>query len=498
MRSDFYLAFACRTFAMASAFICGLVSLRLYKDFLEPQTYVVIMTAWQMLSYLPLLDGGFRNATNRNILAEPAAGEKRRLIVFAQTICSYLAVAGAFLGVIIMFCYAYTPNVQQLGLPISYFIFFGAVGALCMVGSLQFALLIGLEAQQNLFLLVAANSWLTLASLWLALEAGLGAWAFPISILAGFLGTWPLALYWIRRQMPGAPVFSFHLPKEFWLTFHRVKQNAAACFENQIVTMVLYTSDVILVGILCEAKAAATYVVLARLFTVIRSFLQSASEVSWPIVAQRGLVKKEFADPLLKVNAWLYGSVMGAVAVTLIPFLLWFMGKEWTAGPLLLNLFIARFLITGLAAPASYFLFGLGEMPVISRWLKRELFAGVLLAILLASQFSITGVAWGFLLATALGTFFPLLRSYAQRAGSSALEIFLQIWWRAAVSFITSSLGAAFALSYLPGRAQAVLAGAVGMVTGLSIGYVIGMARRVPALPEMIGVKKWAQIVRYM
>lgn len=498
MRSDFYLAFASRTFAMASTFICGLVSLRLYKDFLEPQTYVVIMTAWQMLSYLPLLDGGFRNATNRNILAEATAGEKQRLIIFAQTICSYLAVAGALLGVLVMFCYAYTPNVRQLGLPLSYFIFFGAVGALSMVSSLQFALLVGLEAQQNLYLLVAANAWLSLVSLWLGLKAGLGAWAFPISVLAGVLGTWPLALSWIRRQMPGAPLFSFHLPGEFWPTFHRVKRNAAACFENQIVTMMLYTADVVLVGILCEARAAATYVVLARLFTVIRSFLQSASEVSWPIVAQRGLVKKEFADPLLKVNAWLYGSVMGAVAVTLIPFLLWFMGKEWTAGPLLLNLFIARFLITGLATPASYFLFGLGELSLISRWLKRELFAGVLLAILLAGPFSITGVAWAFLLATSLGTFFPLLRSYAQQAGSSPLEIFLQIWWRAAVSFVTSALGAAFALNFLAGRAQAVLAGAVGMVTGFSIGYLIAMARRVPALPEMIGVKKWARIVRYM
>jgi len=60
----------CRITATASALIVGVISLRLYRNYLTPEIYGAILIALQIINHLRFLDGGFRSAINRRLLTE--------------------------------------------------------------------------------------------------------------------------------------------------------------------------------------------------------------------------------------------------------------------------------------------------------------------------------------------------------------------------------------------------------------------------------------------
>src|SRR5580658_437765 len=99
----------CRLISLAAQSVAGLVAVKLYGRYLGVNVYGVLVVALQITSYLPLFDGGFRTATNRQILANPAAESKRRLIHFSQTFYSFLGLILLPIGMLVMFGYGLTP-----------------------------------------------------------------------------------------------------------------------------------------------------------------------------------------------------------------------------------------------------------------------------------------------------------------------------------------------------------------------------------------------------
>ena len=168
---------------------------------------------------------------------------------------------------------------------------------------------------------------------------------------------------------------------------------------------------------------------------------------------------------------------MGALAVTLIPFLAWFMGSRWTATSDVLWLVLARFFITGNSSPAGYALIGFGEFKAFATRVERELLAAVILSLLLGFQFGVRGIAISFLAATLFASFIPILQLYALHEGLSTLQLLRAIWWRALLAFAIS-LGVALLLGRVVGwRAFSVLAGGVGAAVAVATGIALAFLR---------------------
>lgn len=477
IRRDFLLPFFWRVAAACSLLASGMICLWLYPRYLTPTAFGVVVVALTILSYLPLLDGGFKLTINRAALSESSPEKRKPLLQFYQTLHFYITGAALIVGLICMAAYWALPVTRQSGQPPTFFVTLAVIGALTVGSGLQAGLLIGLRAQEQTFVLTALNAWLNAGVLWMALRAGLDIWAFPMSMLTTLLVTYALAIWLIARREPSFKFFEWRPGPDFWDWLGRLRGSAWACFRSQVVTVLLYTVDLLFVLLLCGPNETAFYAVLSRMFGMLRSLLHSSGEVAWPIIAQRGMSDQSFRKVLRRGNAWLYGTVAGTLCVTLIPFCRWYVGEAWVPSPLVVYLVAARFVVTGLATPAAYVLYGLGEFQVLTRCLERELIAACGLAVVLGLWFKLPGVAWAFLLATVFGTFYPMIRAYAQRAGESPAAVLGQMWWRTAVGFVYSAFWAWCLLNYFPAGLSTTIPAAVGLLSGLMLAVVISALR---------------------
>ncbi len=475
MRLKYFHVLWLRIFSISSALLTGFLSLKLYSHYLTPDQYGMVLVALVIIGYLPMLDGGFRTVVNRALLAEPQ--QRTELIRFSQRFYSWFSLfvlAAALLG---MGAYWELLRGKGVGEAVGFFLVLGLAGSVGVIGMAQADLLVGLGSQGHLFLLLAINSWLMVGGLWAALALGLGVWAFPIATLCGSLGIYPIAIWMIRALEPKVRFIEFRLGNDFWTRLKRFRSDAWACFRGQISVFFLYTIDVVLVGVLCSPEVAAVYGILAKMFAMIRNFLQAAGEAAWPFVAEGGLDNQRFGNPLLRINAWCYGAVLGSVSVTLLPFLQWFLGKSWTASAAVFYFLMARTLAAGLAAPASYLLFGLGEVKTITKYLQRELIAGTVLAFILGKKFGAAGVALGFAAGSLLGTAWPLMAAYARSAQLRADQLMAHLWARFAAGFCLSFLAAEIVLGIVGPGWRVVIAGLSGFAGTLLVAFFFSLVR---------------------
>lgn len=433
--------------SLICALVSGCLSLKLYGRYLPVEVYGVVAVALTILGYLQYLDGGFRTVTNREILANPERENQVRLIRFSQTFYSILSLVALPAALVAMTGYWLTPNVAQSGEPLIFFLAVGATMAVSFLCSSQIAVLVGLGGQTSFFMLNALNSCAILGSLWICLRKGAGIWAFPLSNLGGLLVCYPTALWLIRREVPEFQVICFRAGAGFWRQFREVGRDAWPCFRLQMGAFFLFTLDVVMVGLLCRsAKDAAIYAVVIRLLGLMRSLLQASGEVAWPLVAQMEGAEHAFATFLVRCNGWLAGSALGALAFTLSTFLGYYMGPAWAPSHLLVNLLVARALVTTASSAASYMLVGRGAFGMVARYVQRELAVAVLLAFVLAPKLGMNGIALGFLVSTAVGTLAPMFYAYGKAAKVSGGQLMWQAWWRAGVSFAVSTTVAALLL----------------------------------------------------
>lgn len=467
MTKGFAQAVFWRAFATASSVVTVFLSLRLYDRHLGKELYGLVTAALQVIAYLPLLDGGFRLAGNRALLAGPAPAERRHILEFGQTLYTLAGAGALVLGLLLMAAYACSPNARASGQPITFFLSLGALGAAISVGSAQTQLLTGLGLQARLFALNALNTWLNLAGLWLGFRCGMGAWTFPFAILVALLGTVPLALVWIRRREPELHVLSLRLDGDFRARLRRLWPEASAALRMQLITVLLYSCDVVLAQVLCPEGPAGVYALVARLFTMVRTSLQAADEAVWPILAQRAAGGADLSASLVRLNAWIYGAVMAAVAVTLPSFLVHYLKGDWRPEPALVWFFAGRYLITGLCSQPAYFLYGAGRFDVLARNLGRELAVAAVLALPLGWRFGTLGVGVAFALATVAGTFVPLPLAYSALAGVAPAATFANLWSRALAAALVAAALAFTGLHFVTAWPLVVATGGIAAAAAL-------------------------------
>jgi O-antigen/teichoic acid export membrane protein len=317
---------------------------------------------------------------------------------------------------------------------------------------------------------------LTVGVLWLGLHEGAGVWAFPVSGAAALFVTLPLAVALIRRRVSPIRFFSFRFDAEFRSYFERFKREAWSCFRSELATLVLFSVDIILVGLMCGYEDAAAYGVLSRMFGIVRAFVQASGEAAWPFVAQHGLQKRSFGQQLIRINAWTYGSITGVACVVLYPFLQWFMGEQWIASRTVLYAVALRFLVTGMASNVTYLLYGLGQFQDLRRNLERELCASVVLAVVLGPAFGVNGISVAFLAATSFGTLFPMIHVCARQVAMPAWKLMGDMWWRALAALFSAAFTSVLLRNFSSGI-QFVGIGLVGVLAAIAVGYSISFLR---------------------
>jgi O-antigen/teichoic acid export membrane protein len=474
----FYKTVVCRVVSLVTALIAGCVSLKLFSHYLPVGVYGVVVVAQQILGYMPMVDGGFRTTTNREILALAAREDKLRMIRFAQTFYSHFTILFIPAALLLMVGYSLTPNVVHSGQPPLFFLSVGLAAAMSLLCWAQMELLIGLGQQARLFLMSALNSCILLGVLWISLYLGAGIWAFPLSSLGSACVCYPVALWLIRRQEPEIRFFCFRADAGFWSELRRLWPDAWSCNKQQVFILLLYSLDVVLVGVVCGSVSdAAVYAVVSRLISMARSLLQATGDAAWPIVAQKSGADHTFAAFYLRSNAWAFGAAIGAMALTLGPFINSYMSAQWAPPRILVVILMARQLVTGLSAPAGWLLLGAGAFKTIARYAFRELVGATILGVVLGRYFGMVGVAAGFLAATGLGTLFSLFYAYARSVKGSGGRMMWQAWWRGVLACAVSCSVAA-ALLPLAGNAWEVVAvGAAAALAGFGVGMVIGLVR---------------------
>jgi len=471
--SSFYKALAGRIAALAVGLVCGCLSLKLYGRYLPKEVYGVVVVALQVVGYLPFLDGGFRTTTNREILAERDAEKRYRLINFAQTFYSLFAVIIFPAALALMIGYSFTPTVSGSGEPRWFFAALALTGTISIVGWAQIGLLVGLEAQTSFYAMNAVSGLVGLGTLWLSLRNGLGIWAFPISTCAGLLICYPLALWLIRRKEPRIRFFQWKAGADFWSQFKHLGRDAWPCFRVEVGAAFLYTVDLVLVALICGSKSAAIYGVVSRLIAMTRSFLQATGEVAWPLVAQKSGSSHALGTFLLRFNGWLIGSVVGAMALTLGPFLGYYMGPSWTPPRLLTLLLTGRLLVTGTCSAAPYLLMGLGQFALVARYMQRELLGAVVLGVSLGLIFGMTGIALGFLISTGFGTFASYFYAYGRAVNIPGGSLMWQAWWRAIIAYGVGITVSALLLPWSHSAWQTFGVGAVAATAAVTTGLVV-------------------------
>ncbi len=420
-----------------------LLSLKVYRQHVSTEVYGLFLVLLAMLNNLAQVDGGFRLTLNRNLLSAPSPDERRRLLEFGQTLYSIGGLLALGAGTLLMVGYGLTPAAKVAGQPLYFFAIMGSLGGLTVISTAQCQLLIGLGMQSRLYILTTLNSWGFLAGLWLGFKAGLGNWTFVVAFVASAGLPLLLALVWIRLHEPNLKLFSFHPSAEFRARLRALWPESSAAFTMQVLTMLLFSLDLVVANQFCNHTAAGIYGLLAGpVFSRLRTLMQAADEAIWPLVARGGGTHISVA--LVRLNAWLYGAVLGAVVFTLPTFLHSYMGESWTPTTALCAVVATRYLITGLSSQPCYYLLAHGKFREIAIGVGRELVFMLVAATVLGHWFDTMGVALGCVLGTLGGTGLPLLRAYARTAGVTLRHLLPLLWLRALVA-----VGLSGGLAYL-------------------------------------------------
>ena len=479
---------------LASA-ISSFIALKLYNQyFIKEGLFAAVGAAQQILGQMPVVDGGFRLATNRALLAEDYAAERLRVLQFAQTLTWLSGLAGAVIGVTAMAIYSFAQNAAASGAGLPFLLSFGAIGGAALVSIAQVQMLTGLGLQRRVFSLNALNSMVFLAVVWTGLRAGMQQWAFIIAMAASQSVVGIVAVLMAKAAAPEMRIFRVRLDDDFYRLFRIHWREAWAAFRMQVVIVALYSSDVIVLNVVTKGAAADLYALLARLLSELRKILQSADESLWPMIAAKSENATVVSGRLLRLNGWLYGAAMSAAAVTVPVFIMGYTPEKGRPGMALVVLFALRFLITGLSSQPSYYLYGKGRFDLILKYQWREFGVAVALSIPLGLKFGTIGIAVGYLLATAAGTLWSFPKSYADGLGLPLTTVFGGPWLRAVLGATIAAGTSLAVLRFGSSWPMAMFAGACGATMALV--WALGWAKWRSGSPQ--GKVSLATLAEYL
>jgi O-antigen/teichoic acid export membrane protein len=280
--------------------------------------------------------------------------------------------------------------------------------------SSQFSFLIGVGEQTKCYLLQGALQLLTSLLLFLSFLARSGVWAIPLaSGFAALLLFLPLRAV-LRSRLKDLPLFVLKPLAGYKELFLGVWRPALDSLMSTGWSMLTFSLDAILVGLLVGPGQAAIYGVLSRLTGISRHFLQALGETAWPRLAQATHPerKAELMRKIDRLNAWNVGTWFGAMFATIVPFLGWFLKADWVAGELLVALVLVRHGIISLAGPHVFGITSLGlfrEGCILSR---REVIASAIPAVIFSHYCGTIGIASGYLLGTCIVSGWQITRVY--------------------------------------------------------------------------------------
>jgi O-antigen/teichoic acid export membrane protein len=470
---------------IASSFI----SIRLYNLYVSKEEYGVILVGLGIIGYLQLISGGFRMVVNQRMLAEPEPEAIKALAEFGQVLQTYFLLFVLVGGMIVMAGYSQVPSTRALGLPFLVFIATGAAAAATFHAASQLSLLVAVGEQVKSTILQILWGLFGLFFLWLSFFLGGGIWAFPISIGFGALTAIIGAKLVLMQTSKDVPVVVWKPAKDFGKRFKGLWRAAFDCLHNQIATTLIFSADLVMVGLLVGPGAAAVYGLVTRVMVLSRQVLQSLSEAAWPRLTQEldGQRKAIMMRKVDRLNAWSVGCWYGAMAATLLPFLGSLVRHDWVASPILAGLIVARSFIISLASPHAYGLMSAGRFRELAKLSQFEAIMGLILGITLSYAAGVVGTALAFLLATCSMSAWQMTREYFRFAHDTHwMSESWAIWWRGLVG-----IGCGLALAMTAWEFEqkvfaahgwtAILAGGIGY--GIPMGLILLGWRMVGRVP---------------
>jgi O-antigen/teichoic acid export membrane protein len=414
VRKSLSFAVISRVIANLSSVATAFISIRLYNLYVSKEIYGTILVGLQIIGYLPLMSGGFRMVLNQQMLAQPDAKQTQAIARFGQTLQTYFFVFVVLGGMAVMAIYGELPKLRATDIPIMVFISAGAAAAFTFQAGSQLALLVAFGEQAASALIQGTWGILTMGILWLSFALGSGIWAFPISNGGGALLVIIIArimLTWTRNDVP---LFVWKRQDDFMARFKAVWRAACDCLYTQVGAVLIFTLDLILIGILIGPGPAAVYGVVSRMMAVSRQVLGSLSEAAWPRLTQEldDERKAQIMHKVDRLNAWLVGSWYGAMGATLLPFLGWLVKPDWVATPLLAVLILVRHFVVSLVSPHSYGLLSAGQFGPLARLSWMEVAINSIAGVTLCFTLGVNGVAVAFLLGTCSVSGWQLTRNY--------------------------------------------------------------------------------------
>lgn len=458
----------------ASAVSWALVSLLTIKLFDSVEQFGVINPALLVLGSLPALDGGFRIALNRRLLAAKDDSERHGHLELGQRLSSWFFVGTTALGILILTLYSFTPNARQSGIPFLFYPGLGIAGGLVILGSAILTQLTGLGLQRRMFLLQLLMAWLSFGTLWAGFRLGAGIWSFLLSQSVPHVVAIALAVPMIRMAAPGVRFLDFRWDRSDTLRFRELWPDSVGLLRMQVATLLLYTFDVYLVSWIWTGQQVGQYGFVANLFSKLRNLLQSADEAVWPLLTARQEKGETISEGVLRFNGLLYGAAMAVAALAIGPFIIGYKDPTWSSGALYAGLIGARYLVTGMASQPAWWLYGHGHLTTLAGHMVRELAVSTALCLPLGWAFGPMGVAVAFLAGTAAGTLWPLPAEYARRSGRRLADLLGQVWSRAAAAAALAGFLAWFGLRFADSWPTTVAV--AGTATGTTLCGALGLA----------------------
>jgi O-antigen/teichoic acid export membrane protein len=414
VRHSFKYAVIFRIIASACTVVTAFLSVRVYNLYVSKEIYGVILVGLQFIGYLPLVSSGFRTVIGRQMLAEADPAKKAQLGRFGQMLLSYFLVFATFASMAIMAAYSQEPGARATGLPVSLFIASGAAAVTSFLSGSQLGLLVSAGEQVQSSIIQGLSGLLGVSILWGSFAAGTGVWAFPISTVVTALAIVAACRFAMTSTAYDVPLFVWSCGPGSWARLVAIWRQALDALLNQIAMILVFTVDLVIVGIAVGPGAAAIYGVITRAVTISRQMLSSLAEAAWPRLAgelddtrRAGIMRK-----VDRLNAWVVGAWYGAMAATLHPFLSWLVKPDWVGPQPLILLMILRSLLISLTSPHAYGLMSAGRFRELATINMQEGLLGLTAGIALSLTYGYYGVAYAFLGATIAVQSWRMTREY--------------------------------------------------------------------------------------
>lgn len=467
----------------ASAVSWALVSLLTIRLFQSVEQFGLVSPALLVLGSLPALDGGFRVAINRRLLAARDDQIRTEHLAFGQRLSSWFSSAATLFGVLVLVAYSFTPNARSSGVSALFYPALGLTSGLILLASALLQQLTGLGLQRRMFALQLLMAWLSLATLWAGFRSGAGIWSFLLSQGLPHAIAIALAIPMVRTASPGLRLLDFSWSKRDTQRLRELWPDSSALLQMQVWTLLLYTVDVFIVSWIWKGPQVGQYSLVANLFSKLRNLLQSADEAVWPLLTSKQEKGETISSGVLRFNGLLYGGAMAVAAVATGPFIIAYKDPTWSSGGLFAALMGARYLITGIASQPAWWLYGHGHLATLAGHMRRELAVSVMLCVPLGWFLGATGIALAFVLGTVAGTLLPIPLEYARRSGRNPTELLLQVWTRSLLAGLAAAALALLGLGFGGPWWNVVIASglALALTLGASFGLAAWRARRAGA-----------------